>query len=92
MNALLEGYLRHFVAYRLVLSPQSKIHQVFHISQLKLVMGQPELTILLPHVLDSDEDLVIEPEEVLDSRYDEEGHLEVLIKWCNLPDHETFWL
>ncbi|KAL0813374.1 hypothetical protein Bca101_069817 [Brassica carinata] len=38
------------------------------------------------------EELLIQPEEILETRYNETGHLEVLLKWRNLPDHETSWM
>ena len=28
----------------------------------------------------------------MDTRYDEEGYLEVLVRWSHLPTHETSWL
>lgn len=39
-----------------------------------------------------EEELLVEPEEILDIRYDEDGHLELLIQWRHLPTHETSWL
>ena len=79
------------MAYRLKLPESSRIHPVFHISQLKPVIGSTTAVSELPSRLDDNGELVIEPEEIHDTRYDEEGHLEVLIKWRNLPDHEMSW-
>ena len=80
------------VAYRLALPECSKIHPVFHISQLKPVVGASvDVTPLTP-ILSGSDDLLIEPEEVLDKRYDEEGYLEVVVKWKHLPEHESSWL
>lgn len=80
------------VAYRLRLPAESKIHPVFHVSQLKPVVGQGEIVTPVPPMLSSSDELVVEPQELLESRYDEEGHLEVLVQWKNLPDHETSWM
>ena len=78
------------VAYKLKLPGHSKIHPVFHISQLKPVIGSPELAVPLPP--DSTKEIVVEPEDVVDHRYDEDGFMEVLIRWRHLPAHETSWL
>lgn len=80
------------VAYRLRLPEESKIHPVFHVSQLKPVVGQGEMVTTLPPMLTSSDELLVEPQELLESRYDREGHLEVLVQWKNLPDHETSWM
>lgn len=80
------------VAYRLLLPDKSRVHPVFHISQLKPVIGEVETVSDLPEIMNREDEVLIEPEEILDSRYDEAGHLEVLIKWKNLPQHETSWL
>ena len=78
------------VAYRLQLPETSRVHPVFHVSQLKPVIGDSVVTTVLPEAMETE--LVIEPEEILETRYNETGHLEVLLKWRNLPDHETSWM
>ena len=80
------------VAYRLELPENSKIHSVFHISQLKPVVGVSMDITPLPPTLSGSDDLLIERDEVLDRRYDENGYLEVLVKWKHLLDHESSWL
>ena len=80
------------VAYRLRLPEESKIHPVFHISQLKKVIGQGHTPLPLPVSLSKADEVIIVPDEFLDTRYDEEGHLEVLVKWKNLPAHENSWM
>ena len=79
------------VAYRLRLPVESKIHNVFHISQLKPVLGRNHEVAPLPSSFSDNAEFLIEPVEVLDSRYSEDGHLEVLVSWSNLPDHENSW-
>lgn len=79
------------VAYRLRLPGGSRIHPMFHISQLKPVLGIDHLVLELPTVFSENDEVVIEPDEILDSRYDATGHLEVLVRWKGLPDHENSW-
>ena len=78
------------VAYRLQFPETSRVHPVFHVSQLKPVIGDSVVTTVFPEAMETE--LVIEPEEILETRYNETGHLEVLLKWRNLPDHETSWM
>lgn len=74
------------VAYRLALPAGSKIHNVFYVSQLKLVLGSHHQVNPLP-ILDSDTDIfVLLPELILDTKYNDKGVLEVLVHWkvCQL--------
>ena len=80
------------VAYRLRLPVELKIHPVFHVSQLKPVIGRGERVTPLPPVLSVEEELIVEPLELLDTRYSGDGFLEVLVQWKNLPAHETSWM
>ncbi|CAA7017676.1 unnamed protein product [Microthlaspi erraticum] len=79
-------------AYRLRLPSESKIHPVFHVSQLKPVLGQGHVVNPLPSVLSINDELIVEPDLLLDSRYTDDGHLEVLLSWKGLPDHEKTWV
>uniref|UniRef100_A0A0D3A8N6 Chromo domain-containing protein n=1 Tax=Brassica oleracea var. oleracea TaxID=109376 RepID=A0A0D3A8N6_BRAOL len=65
---------------------------MFHISQLKFVVGSIQKVNPFPSTLSVNYELIVEPEELLDKRYDELGHLDVLIKWTILPTHETIWM
>lgn len=80
------------VAYCLRLPEGSKVHPVFHVSQLKPVIGKGRVITPLPETLSRDDELLIEPDELLGTRYDVEGHLEVLVSWKNLPSHENSWM
>ena len=80
------------VAYRLKLPAGSKVHPVFHISQLKAVVGTAETVTPLPTTFSDQGELVLIPEKLLDTRYTEDGYLEVLVQWESLPSHEASWV
>ena len=80
------------VAYKLQLPESSRIHSVFHVSQLKPVIGKNHEVTDLPTSLSYDDEFVIEPDDIIDTRYDEEGRWEVLITWKGLPAHENTWM
>lgn len=69
-----------------------KIHPVFHVSQLKPVLGQGHQLSTLPQLVAESDGFVIQPEQLMETRYDEEGHLEALIHWKGLPTHERSWM
>lgn len=68
------------VGYRLQLPEDTKIQHVFHVSQLKVVMGQHHQVMPLPTLLTLTDELGIAPEDVLDTRYNDAGYLNILIK------------
>jgi hypothetical protein len=82
------------VAYRLELPAASKIHNVFHVSQLKEY--RPDYTPVFTELptaplLDS---VDTEPEAVLDRRMMKKGNqpvVQVLIKWKHLPEETATW-
>jgi hypothetical protein len=82
------------VAYRLELPASSKIHNVFHVSQLKDYT--PDFTPVFldlpkPPALDA---LDTEPETILDRRLMKKGNssvLQVMIKWTGLPTDAATW-
>lgn len=78
------------VAYRLQLPESSKIHPVFHVSQLKRALGPVPSSQTIPDQLTSDLELVAEPETLLDVRRVQQG-VEVLLKWKGLPIFEATW-
>ncbi|XLR69177.1 hypothetical protein S83_019849 [Arachis hypogaea] len=78
-------------AYKLRLPASAKIHPIFHVSLLKKSLGSSVEPQSLPESLTEEGELLVEPEQVLDSRMSNQGHLEVLIKWQHLPEFESTW-
>lgn len=80
------------VAYKLQLPESSRIHPVFHVSQLKPVIGAGHVVTTLPAAFSPLDEFVVEPDDIIDTRYDEEGRLEVLVTWKGLATHESTWM
>ncbi|KAF2285198.1 hypothetical protein GH714_039004 [Hevea brasiliensis] len=82
------------VAYKLQLPKHVRIHPVFHVSQLKRVIGQHQVAPALPKELEVDEEL-IEPEDVLQHRISTingNSISQLLIKWKGKPIEEATWM
>lgn len=79
------------VAYRLRLPESSRIHPVFHVSQLKPVVGTVPQVTPLPQSFSATGELIVAPEKILETRYSPSGCLEVLVQWLGLPSHESSW-
>nr|GEV04413.1 Ty3/gypsy retrotransposon protein [Tanacetum cinerariifolium] len=82
------------VAYKLKLSDSSSIHPVFHVSQLRRVIGIEVAEPVLPEGLTEDMEVILQPEEVLGIREGSnstQGSREALIRWKNLPFYEATW-
>ncbi|KAI4297521.1 hypothetical protein L6164_037408 [Bauhinia variegata] len=80
-------------AYKLKLPENSRVHPVFHVSQLKAATGQlpadPEIPIELEQEIP-----VVEPEEFLKHRTIHRNNQDVpqvLVKWKNQPLSEATW-
>lgn len=81
------------VAYKLQLPPTSKIHPVFHISQLRQHIGQRPSQ---PTLLDINDQglLTADPIAVLDRRLGKQGHKDVvyvLIQWSTGSKEDATW-
>ncbi|CAH9114190.1 unnamed protein product, partial [Cuscuta europaea] len=79
------------VAYKLKLPDDSKIHPVFHVSLLKKVLSPNTSFQPLPECLDEEMELQVAPEEVVDTKANPEGEVEVLIHWKGVPSFEDSW-
>lgn len=67
------------VAYKLKLPPTANIYPVFHVSQLKKVVGDVNQVQPLPTLLTESMEWVVEPEEMVNVRTGPSGR-EVLVK------------
>lgn len=76
------------VAYKLNFPADSKVHPVFHVSLLKHAVGDVPVGDHIPVQLNSEMEIIVETEELLDLHWVQEGNMsraEPLIKWQNLP-------
>ena len=79
------------VAYKLTLLAESKIHPVFHVSQLKKHVGLVSSPSPLP-VLNEDGVIAKEPVRMLDRRMvNKHGKAEVLVFWKNCFPEDSTW-
>ena len=82
------------VAYKLDLPQGSKLHPVFHVSQLKKALGTQPAFPTIPQTLNTDLETIVQPEQLLAVRYTgvvKASPLEVLVKWKGLPEFEATW-
>ena len=80
------------VAYKLKLPNDAQIHPTFHVSQLKKAIGEVTEVLPLPTQLNSEGELVVEPEGFVSTRVNGgTGQDEILVKWKGLPTHECTW-
>uniref|UniRef100_A0A2N9H2J1 Chromo domain-containing protein n=1 Tax=Fagus sylvatica TaxID=28930 RepID=A0A2N9H2J1_FAGSY len=78
------------VAYKLKLPAESKLHSVFHVSNLKRKLGsQEEASTMLP-VIDNSDGLVPLPQAILDRRT-RRSKEEVLVHWQGLSPADATW-
>jgi hypothetical protein len=79
------------VAFQLELPPTSKIHPVFHVSQLKPCLGDTAATLDLPPTAEENHP-VIQPLSVLGWKYNNEAtEWQVLIQWEGLFPEDSTW-
>jgi len=82
------------VAYELELPPRSRIHNVFHVSCLKKVLGQQVTATTDLPPLDDEGHLVLESKAIVESRewrLKSRIVMEFLVQWKNLPDEDATW-
>jgi len=82
------------VAYRLQLSPTSKIYPVFHVSSLKPYQGIPPSTLYLLPPAQADNHLVVEPLSILEWKLDNSSKPpthKVLVQWLRMALEDTTW-
>ena len=80
------------VAYRLRFPEGSRVHNVFHVSQLKNVVGSTDQVTSLPTTFSDQGEFILVSTTILDTRYNPEGYLEVLVQWESLLAHEASWI
>lgn len=82
------------LAYKLELPENSKIHDVFHVSQVKEYRADYTPVFKdLPHPPPLDT-MATEPEKILERRMVKKGNtaiLQVLVKWRNIPEDSATW-
>ncbi|KAL4363790.1 hypothetical protein GQ457_04G028520 [Hibiscus cannabinus] len=81
------------VAYESLLHEGSRVHPMFHVSQLKKHIGSAEFQYELP-VIGPDGGISKEPWRVIDRRIERRGQravIEVLVKWTNSFPEDATW-
>jgi transposase InsO family protein len=82
------------VAYALDLPPSSKIHPVFHVSQLKLKLGSSSTAATTLPPMDGDGVMKPEPEEILLRRFRPHNNraiTELLVRWAGQSPEDATW-
>lgn len=79
------------VAYKLKLPEDTRVQPVFHASLLKRAITPSLEPQPLPACMNEEWHLEPTPEKIIEARRNEQGELEVLVKWKNLPDFENSW-
>lgn len=82
------------IAYKLKLPPGSKIHPVFHVSQLKKKVGNQVVAMIDPPICNNEGQILVEPMAILDRRMVKKRNkavTKVLVQWANLSPEEATW-
>lgn len=82
------------MSYELELPPGSRIHNIFHVSCLKRVLGQQLITVMELPPLDDEGLLILELEAILETKERKLRSrivIEYLVRWKNLSDEDATW-
>ena len=82
------------VAYKLQLPDKSCIHNVFHVSCLKKLLGKHQTIQTILPMLDDEGRVIWEPEAIIaiqERKLRSRTLKEYLIKWKNFPNEDTSW-
>ncbi|MCH79303.1 transposon Tf2-1 polyprotein [Trifolium medium] len=80
------------VAYELELPAASRVHPVFHVSLLKLCIGEPTTQITPLEDPTNYPPIVPIPVAIINRRIAADGNEEFLIEWKDLPSSEATWM
>ncbi|GMI78192.1 hypothetical protein HRI_001488500 [Hibiscus trionum] len=81
------------VAYKLQLPRDSKVHPIFHVSQLKKYIESANYQSELP-VINPDGEISQEPLRIIDRRIGKKGNraiTEILVEWTNAFSEDATW-
>nr|KYP41747.1 Retrotransposable element Tf2 [Cajanus cajan] len=82
------------VAYKLLLPPTTKIHSVFHVSQLKACKGDHTQPYIPLPFTDVEVQPIIQPTKILQERVILQGQQQIhqkLVQWQGLDDDQATW-
>ena len=82
------------VAYKLQLTDKSRIHNVFHVSCLKIMLGQHQMVQTILPMLDDQGRVIWEPKAIIgtiERRLHSRTLKEYLIRWKNILHEDTSW-
>ena len=80
------------VAYELHLPDKSRIHNVFHVSCLKKMLGKHQMMQTLLPMLDDEGRVILEPEVIIttrETRLHSQTLKEYIIRWKFFPDEDA---
>ncbi|MCI38234.1 hypothetical protein A2U01_0059462, partial [Trifolium medium] len=80
------------VAYELDLPAASRVHPVFHVSLLKLCVGEPTTQVTPIEDPSNDPPIIPMPVAITNRRLAADGKEEFLIEWKDLPLSEATWM
>ena len=83
------------VAYKLQLPADAKIHDVFHVSQLKSFHGELPVSVTLPDWSFKDSNAVMSPLTILETRMVKvrnAAQVQYLVQWKDQPTTEATWV